>query len=132
MSIQMHSLTYKLCCLVVYGVVLYVTEAAVRLCTIDITGTGFYQLAKHVLTASHRPTIVKSPVARMLLPATVFMDQTKEKHRAKTNSAVSPDALLSCHLFHLYTSTVTLQTFQKTFPKITIPSKSSQRSRSRL
>lgn len=74
----MHSLTFKLSSLIVYCVVLSVTGAVVRLCTIDITGTGFYQLAKQFLTASHRPTIVKAPVARMLLPAAVFMDQTKE------------------------------------------------------
>lgn len=116
----MPSLTYSnfVCCLVVYGVVLCVTGAAVKLCTIDITGTGFYQLAKHVLTASHRPTIVKAPVARMLLPATVFMDQSKEKHRGKANSAVSPLSLML--FFHLIfsTSTVRLQTFQKLFKKL--------------
>lgn len=119
-------LTFKRSCLIVYCVVLSVTGAVVRVCTIDITGTGFYQLAKQFLTASHRPTIVKTPVARMLLPAADFMDQTIEKHRRKANSTIIPtlpDALLSCHLFHLYTAT----NFTKTFPKITIPPQSLHR-----
>ncbi len=59
-------LTFKLSCLKVYCVVLSVTGAVFRVCTIDIIDTGFYQLAKQFLTASHRPTIVKTPVANAI------------------------------------------------------------------
>lgn len=90
---------------IVYGVVLCLTGATHWLWTISIAGTVFYQLTKHFLTAPHRPTIVKAPVPRMLLPAAVFMDQTKEKHGERVPAAQSD-------LIHLILSRVMLCFFE--------------------